>query len=359
MRWSKDGRLHGDDYWAILATFMLLATAVQIEFMLPTMYESQRYEDGETPHWPPEEYARRGPTFLKLLFSEMIFYWTTLWCVKASFLTLIGRLVRNVTNFRRWWWVVMALTAGAWLGSVLNNVLACLPFKRRWSLDPNVTCTKPTQLAKSNIAIEVPTVFDIGSDLIIMTLAIWILSTLMLSRSKRVGIMGMFTLSSIIVCIAIIRVVLLSGLHEEIDLVLLVLWSWVEIIAAIFIGNIPPYGALLAKAIRHPLSSWKGSSNKDSGQQSSYIQKLRTIGSTPRRKVNDLETDIELYTVDATKRDGSVDSVAHLTANQAIHGSVKEQNAQDDNLREIQVTSEFSVVREPTGAALERHASRV
>jgi hypothetical protein len=51
-------------------------------------------------------------------------------------LMLYHRLLLCVQGYMRWWWVVVASCVLAWLISILTNFLACIPFRRRFSLDP-------------------------------------------------------------------------------------------------------------------------------------------------------------------------------------------------------------------------------
>lgn len=51
-----------------------------------------------------------GVLFLKLLYSEMMFFWASLWAVKASFLCLINRLIGGLPNYKRWWWIIVVFS---------------------------------------------------------------------------------------------------------------------------------------------------------------------------------------------------------------------------------------------------------
>lgn len=48
----------------------------------------------------------------------IILFYTTLWCVKFSFLTFFYKLGSKIQTHRRWWWVVSVITLAVWVISV-------------------------------------------------------------------------------------------------------------------------------------------------------------------------------------------------------------------------------------------------
>jgi len=351
VRWKQNGIFHGDDYWAFASCFFLLVMAIHYHFMVPGVYETQRYQDQEflLAQMTPEEYGVAGVLFLKLLFSCMMFFWASLWAVKASFLCLIYRLIGGLPTYKKWWWAIVVFTIATFVASVLNNFGSCLPLWRRWSLDPLHSCQRPGQLTSTYVTIWIPTAIDIASDIAIYMMPIWILSNLMLPRSKRAGVIAMFGLSLIVVAVSIIRVVLLTGLGGNIDMVLHVTWTWTEPMVAVIIVNIPAFKAFFTRVMPSPTGAKNSyGSNGSRGFGGSKSNKHQISSAISRSSA-----DIEMGKHEA-EREGSVDSEARLHSVN-ISGFNPTQNKAGPG---IAVTSEVSITNEPKGPSSERRGSR-
>ena len=97
LRWKSQHRLFADDHFVFFGLLSLTALSVVITRLLPQFFLAQEYSkaaiaDPNTPMpLPPDEFVERTRTALKLMFSQMLLFWTTLW---AGRLRLLGRCQR-------------------------------------------------------------------------------------------------------------------------------------------------------------------------------------------------------------------------------------------------------------------------
>ena len=90
LQWSRRGCLHDDDYFVFAGLLFLTALAAVITRLLPQFYLAANYvvaaaKDPTTPlPLPPDEFSGRTITSLKLMFCQMLLFWTTLWAGMCS-----------------------------------------------------------------------------------------------------------------------------------------------------------------------------------------------------------------------------------------------------------------------------------
>ena len=64
-------------------------------------------------------------TVMKGFFVVQIFFWSTLWAVKLSFLCIFQKLVDGLSTYTRAWWGVMAFTILTFVGCVVSAFTSC------------------------------------------------------------------------------------------------------------------------------------------------------------------------------------------------------------------------------------------
>ena len=98
------------------------------------------------------------------------------------------------------------------------------------------------------------TTVDITTDLMIMALPISILPSLHLDSRRKVGLGVAFSLSAIVISVAIVRMTqVISG--QSVDLVGLAIWGAVESSTAMVVGSLFPLKALLSRSVKKYSSS--------------------------------------------------------------------------------------------------------
>jgi len=89
-RWHSQRRIFADDYFVFFGLLSLTGLTVVITRVLPQFYLAGAYaaavmQDPTTPMpLPPDVFIARTRTSLKLMFSQMLLFWTTLWAGMSS-----------------------------------------------------------------------------------------------------------------------------------------------------------------------------------------------------------------------------------------------------------------------------------
>lgn len=116
-------RIFWDDSLAILGTLFLLAENVLIVLILPYVFMLVYYLDGQIDR--PDDFEDQIATMLKMSFAINILFASSLWSVKASFMALMWRLVRNLATFRRVWWAIIVILAVTYCVVIALEPIAC------------------------------------------------------------------------------------------------------------------------------------------------------------------------------------------------------------------------------------------
>jgi hypothetical protein len=85
LRWRSRHEFFGDDYFVFFGLLSLTGLSAVITCLLPQFYLAGNYQkafmdDPRTPlPLPLDEFIERTRTALKLMFTQMLLFWTTLW----------------------------------------------------------------------------------------------------------------------------------------------------------------------------------------------------------------------------------------------------------------------------------------
>lgn len=100
-RWHSQRQIFADDYFIFFGLVSLTVLTIVITLLLPQFYLAGTYAaaamlDPTTPMpLPPDIFIERTRTSLKLMFSQMLLFWTTLW---AGMLIIYVRSLGGVTK---------------------------------------------------------------------------------------------------------------------------------------------------------------------------------------------------------------------------------------------------------------------
>ena len=120
----------------------------------------------------------------------------------------------------------------------------------RFLLSPTIgKCNTPHELWRQKFNVVFSTIVDVASDLMIMALPISILPSLQLDSRRKIGLAVAFSLSAIIISVAIVRMtqVISTG---SVDIIGLAIWGAVETSTALIVGSLPPLKALLSRSVK-------------------------------------------------------------------------------------------------------------
>lgn len=124
VRFRHNHNLFPDDFWLIAAWVCYLTMLIIQMMQLDALWYTAAYFSGH--------YTLNNPTMfyqatqlLRWQFPISTLFLMTLWSVKASFLATFYRLVYPLRWARRSWWVVLAFTAGSFVGCIFTMLFMC------------------------------------------------------------------------------------------------------------------------------------------------------------------------------------------------------------------------------------------
>lgn len=125
VRWRRNHYFLHDDYWMIFAWLNLLTLAiVQMEQMESLWYIIKI----NAKHFLPaseEESRQHTEQWLRWSYPFTYLFWTGLFAVKASLMTVFYHLVSPIAVLRKTWYLVAIFTFLSYVGGWLSGTLIC------------------------------------------------------------------------------------------------------------------------------------------------------------------------------------------------------------------------------------------
>ncbi|KAK4245588.1 hypothetical protein C7999DRAFT_16244 [Corynascus novoguineensis] len=247
-----------DDYWIMFAWLALLTMTILQTIQMPSLWYLTYLRAGRM--GPDETTVYRVEQLTRWQFPIIKLFWTTLWSIKASFMTVFFRLVKPFPILRRLWYCVAVFAAIAYIGCWLSSALTCNPPGNYFKAGG---CDSPREIWNQRFNVVYSTTVDITTDLMIMALPISILPSLQLDKRRKIGLGVAFSLGAIIITVAVVRMtqVIKPDDIAGVDLIELAIWGAVETSTAVIVGSLPPLKALLSRGVKkyHGSSRKKGS----------------------------------------------------------------------------------------------------
>lgn len=271
------GHIKWDDVWIILAWTSMLAMCILEMLQQPSLWDTAATTEGQV---GPNEERRESQLnqLAKWQFTSINLFWVSLWCVKASLLSLCNRIVSPIKSRRISWIVFTTIVILAFIGCVVSNTVSCdHPSDHLHS----GRCTASLDLYRQRFNVLFSTAMDIATDILIVVLPLSVLHLLSLDKRKRIALGLMFALSLLIVCVSIVRMTQIL-VDTSVDLVGLTVWSTVETCIALIIGSLAPFSGLLSRRVGMTRTTKPSRTvmDNDFDPQKSYPLGSRTVTTT-------------------------------------------------------------------------------
>ncbi|KAK9773003.1 hypothetical protein SCAR479_10333 [Seiridium cardinale] len=248
-RFRGPRRLFWDDGFVIFPWTLSLVTAATWQWAARDMYYIMNVQAGLA-NYDPSIYMTSLRNWLNASLIAELFFYTALFSIKLSFLFFFRRLSNGISHFRYIWWPVLIVTVGSYLGAIGNVDYKCLV-----GTIEQITgvCQQEHELQfttatlKANAALDVftdfmsvPLLFYISLSLVLLTLSslpiVMLLPTILvwntrIRTSKKLALIGLFSLSIITIVIAIVRAIMVDSARRpdgNPDVTWLWFWSAVE-----------------------------------------------------------------------------------------------------------------------------------
>ncbi|KAL8644091.1 MAG: hypothetical protein Q9210_007429, partial [Variospora velana] len=170
--------------------------------------------------------------FMEILYIYAIFFYLSCTAIKICIL-LFYRRIFPVRELKLALQIAMAIVIVYFLGSVLSLIFQCTPIDKYWHRE------KPGSCVNGDIVFLVPGAINVALDFLIIALPIPLLWKLRTTVSQKSVLTGIFVCAGFVCIISIIRLVVLSRLHQA-DLT----WNFVD--SAIWSAAEPCMGVVSA-----------------------------------------------------------------------------------------------------------------
>ncbi|KAK8110702.1 uncharacterized protein PG998_007159 [Apiospora kogelbergensis] len=218
---GRGKRIFWDDGIVLFSWLLSLAIAVLWQWAAPDMYYIFNVQAGLAP-MDPVQYMISLRNWLNTSLVVEMFFYTILCFIKLAFLIFFQRLGRHTQHFMYVWWGVLFVTVGTYLASIGNINYKCLVGTIE---QITVVCQTEHEVKWTGTTLKANAALDVLTDF--------------LSRSsKKVALLGLFSLTMITVIVAIIRAVMVDSKRRpdgNPDVSWLWFWSAVEPSVAIMV----------------------------------------------------------------------------------------------------------------------------
>ncbi|KAF7554311.1 hypothetical protein G7Z17_g3015 [Cylindrodendrum hubeiense] len=228
---------------------------------------------------------------MQMIVPGSVLYVSSLWAIKLSLVLFYKRLAARGSKLQIVYNVVLVLIAASWTMIFFDILFQCFPHDKRWSLDPDYQC----DATSSNINYWLTILFNICSDVIIISLPITMVLKLQMKLKQKLGVMAIFALGFFVVIASIIR----AYYSKRNETMLTCTVSMVETAVAIIATCLPPLRTVLlghtstngtgSNYGRYELSSAGGNNRSRRAQQSHIATNI--VGGTQTRG-NDSEDEL-------------------------------------------------------------------
>ncbi|POS81010.1 hypothetical protein DHEL01_v200583 [Diaporthe helianthi] len=245
-----------DDYlvwiavvWYVILTaevYVIGVTAIGIaNDSMTNEYRAQLAKDG-----PGSQEFHLRVLGSKMQLAAWISYSLVLWLLKGSLLCFfVIRLTEGITGARMRGWIGTGLLVVTWVSIVITVLASCRPLNRMWQIfpDPGAIC----YAGVSPVLIGVTLAANVVTDIYLISIPVPVLLRASLSRVQKVSLVSLFSCSSLITAMAVVRVaVIVVNSNSNGD------GAWA--LRECFVGMVTTNLAPIIPLFRKWLSPWLG-----------------------------------------------------------------------------------------------------
>ncbi|CAO2647391.1 Nn.00g083130.m01.CDS01 [Neocucurbitaria sp. VM-36] len=256
---SKRRALELPDIFIYFAYVLYVALWSCYISVVPPMFRVYAVLGGETK--PYATMMEDAATMLRLITGGQMCFYTLLFSVKMSLLTLYRKLLAGVAGiYKRIWWGILIFCVLSWIGSVFSSIFTCNNLKEKFSKGKCGGTANEDQRIIFSLYFAYSV--DVATDLAIMFLPIRLTWNLQMPKAQKIGVFVLFGSGFICIAFATLRVVQLGvdgrGKTTTPEPKWMLLWTVLECSIAIIIGCSPAFAVLIRKRMN---SSKKASYN--------------------------------------------------------------------------------------------------
>ncbi|KAI8949246.1 hypothetical protein F4801DRAFT_553923 [Xylaria longipes] len=247
-RYRGPGRVFWDDVFAIASFILVSVSAALWQWAARDMYYVLDVEAGLDTYHP--DFVSRAQRWLLVSLIIYLLFYTSLFPIKLSFLYFFRRLGQGIDFYQYFWWPIMFASLVTFIVSISDTRYQCLAGSTDFIF---ANCNQPAEINKTNATLRANASLDIISDFLTMLLPAVLLWNVRIPTTKKLAVLGLFSLSLFTIAIAAVRVGDLDTTRRpdgQDDVTLLWFWSSIEASVAIVVSSLSAFPQLFAHSHR-------------------------------------------------------------------------------------------------------------
>ncbi|KAL8678399.1 MAG: hypothetical protein Q9224_004984 [Gallowayella concinna] len=312
IRYVTAGRFHLDDASHLLSLLLLIGLAAAYTTGFPYSVRVAKIGRKEEKAPPLDDPFYHKYLQLRLVVTLLVFM--VLWSVKATFLIFYRLLFDVSKTFIRMWWAAVALVFASFWVCIGSTLTLCGSVSDLYNFQK---CSSAEKLHDIRPTYKYWCALNVGTDLIVLILPMYMIYGLQLRTSQKVVLIGIFSLGLLVAIVDILRTYesLVSGTFSGVAL-----WSSLEVTIAVIVASLPLYRVLITRKGRRSLLSRLSMERYKNMDESAGGGTERKFLDTNRSSAgqgtvgtfrNDLETQDSAFSMDARRTDHV--PLAHLS----------------------------------------------
>ncbi|KAF2787235.1 hypothetical protein K505DRAFT_367528 [Melanomma pulvis-pyrius CBS 109.77] len=180
---------------------------------------------------PSANFVANAERYFKGSLAVLFLFYVGLWTIKLSFLVFFYKLGEQVAYCRVRWWIVTTITVASGAICVGTIQYHCLAESLEKAA---IKCLDRDAIEFQSITLKVNYALDVMTDALIMLLPISILWNVRISMTRRLALVGVFSLVIITMVIAIVRLTVttdgnkISRSNNPVESTWLYTWHFIE-----------------------------------------------------------------------------------------------------------------------------------
>jgi hypothetical protein len=158
-RFKAFKRLYVDDAFVIFALTLALASAIVWQIFAKDMFQLMAVASGQS--LPGRTFVADSEDFAKASIAVNIFFFSSLWAIKISFLVFFKRLVKNVRRQELLWWPIFGFTVATYFASVGTISYGCLTLPIEEIM---AKCSRDSAVSYQQIMLKLTCAWDVTTD---------------------------------------------------------------------------------------------------------------------------------------------------------------------------------------------------
>ncbi|PVI01524.1 hypothetical protein DM02DRAFT_704925, partial [Periconia macrospinosa] len=235
-------RWRWDDYLNSLALLSLIGFTTTYHLFAPIVNSAQLYLQNRGGKLPTDQVVRVA---LKINAANNVFFFCTIYLVKASFLALYWQIFEVSRRFRCVWCGVTTYTVVSFLASFLSLFWQC--GRPEHFLD-GPWCNQGGTLLERKL-LWMWCALHVFGDFLLMTIPLVMLSRMMMPTSQKIGVAVVFCLVLVTIALDVLRTVFMVAQKPEREN-WKELWTLLEPPISVAICALPCYGSLLVRTTK-------------------------------------------------------------------------------------------------------------